>query len=237
MAKLIFDIETVGDDFNSFDETTQDALTHWIEREASGDEKEYARLLENTKNGLGFSPLTGRIVAIGVLDYERNKGAVHFDAPSANIKEFVEGNFTFKSMNEKEMLENFWRGAENYQEFITFNGRGFDVPFMMARSAICGVRPTKDLLSNRYLNLQKFDAKHVDLQDQLSFYGAFQKKGSLHMWSRAFGIKSPKAEGVTGDDVKRLFEEKKFREIAKYNSGDVIATRDLYDKWLEFLRF
>ena len=30
--KLILDIETVGADFNSFDETTQDSLTRWIKK-------------------------------------------------------------------------------------------------------------------------------------------------------------------------------------------------------------
>ncbi len=236
MARLIFDIETVGDDFDSFDETTQEVLTRWIKKE-SKDEKEYQVLLDGLKNELGFSPLTGKVVAIGVMDYEKDKGAVYFDAPGENIKEFSEGKFTYKPMGEKEMLENFWRGAENYDEFVTFSGRSFDVPFLVVRSAIHGVNVLKDLLSNRYLNLQKFGAKHVDLQDQLTFYGALQRKGALHMWARAFGIKSPKADGVSGDDVSRLFKERKFKEIAKYNTGDVIATRDLYDKWNKYMRF
>ena len=33
MSTLIFDIETVGDDFDSFDQTTQDGLTRWVRRE------------------------------------------------------------------------------------------------------------------------------------------------------------------------------------------------------------
>ncbi|MEA2113163.1 MAG: hypothetical protein U9P63_00705 [Patescibacteria group bacterium] len=53
-------------------------------------------------------------------------------------------------------------------------------------------------------------------------------KSSLHLWSRAFGIKSPKAQGVTGDDVGRLFKEKKFLDIVKYNVGDLTATKELY---------
>ena len=236
MARLIFDIETVGDEFDSFDETTQGVLTRWIKKESKNN-GEYKVMLDDLKNELGFSPLTGKVVAIGVLDYEKDKGVVFFDAPGKKAKEFSEGKFTFKPMGEKEMLENFWRGAENYDEFITFSGRNFDVPFLVVRSAIHGVNVSKDLLSNRYLNLQKFGAKHVDLQDQLTFYGALQRKGGLHMWARAFGIKSPKEEGVSGDDVSRLFKEGKFEEIARYNTGDVIATRDLYEKWNKYMRF
>ena len=142
MARLIFDIETVGDDFDSFDETTQEVLTRWIKKE-SKDEKEYQVLLDGLKNELGFSPLTGKVVAIGVMDYEKDKGAVYFDAPGENIKEFSERKFTYKPMGEKEMLENFWRGAENYDEFITFSGRSFDVPFLVVRSAIHGVNVSK----------------------------------------------------------------------------------------------
>ena len=234
--KLIFDIETIGEDFDSLDETTQEVLTRWIKKE-SGNDKEYQVALSELKEDLGFSPLTGEIVAIGVLDYEKDKGTVYFQAPGEKIKNFEEGNITFKQMDEKEMLENFWKGAEQYREFISFNGRAFDAPFMMIRSAIHKVRPTKDLTRARYLYQQNPSAIHIDLFDQLTFYGALRRKGGLHLWSRAFGIKSPKADGVSGDDVARLFKEKKYKEIAKYNVGDLYATKELYDYWQEYIRF
>jgi len=59
----------------------------------------------------------------------------------------------------------------------------------------------------------------------------------LHLWTRAFGIPSPKAGGVTGDDVTPLFKKKKYLEIARYNVGDLIATKALYEKWQTYLQF
>jgi predicted PolB exonuclease-like 3'-5' exonuclease len=193
--------------------------------------------VQNLKDGMGLSPLTAEIVSIAILDLEKNKGAVYYQAPGSEKKEFEENNFVFKPMNEKEILENFWRVAESYDEFITFNGRGFDAPFLAIRSAKQGIKPTRDLLSNRYVNSQKFNAKHVDLLDQLTFYGAVWKnKGSLHMWCRLFGIKSPKADNISGDDVARLFQDGEYDKIAKYNAGDVVATGELYKIWEKFIK-
>jgi len=236
MSKLIFDIETIGENFDELDATTQEVLTKWIKKETES-ESEYQEALKDLKEGLGFSPLTGEIVAIGVLDYEKNKGAVYFQTPGKNMQESEENGIKFKQMTEKEMLENFWNGAKNYQEFISFNGRSFDVPFLMIRSAVHKIRPSKDLMSNRYLSSQKFDSKHIDLLDQLTFYGAVRKKGNLHLWSRVFGIESPKTHGITGNDIGRLFKEKKFLDIAKYNVGDLIATKRLYEYWEKYLKF
>ena len=140
-------------------------------------------------------------------------------------------------MPEREMLENFWKGAGKYDEFITFNGRGFDVPFLMIRSAVHKIRPSKDLMSNRYLSMQRNFSKHIDLQDQITFYGALRRRGGLHIISRAFGIKSPKDSGIKGEDVGRLFQEKKYKDIARYNAGDLYATRDLYTYWKDYLNF
>lgn len=236
MSTLIFDIETVGEDFDALDKTTQDGLTRWIKKEAESAE-DYQAALQDLKDGLGFSPLTGQIVAIGVLDFEKDKAAVYFQAPGQEFGSFEEEGVTFRQMTEKEMLENFWSGAKQYQEFVTFNGRGFDAPFFAIRSAIHSLRPTVDLMSNRYLSRQWHGPRHIDLMDQLSFYGATRRKGSLHLYCRAFGIKSPKSEGVTGDDVGPLFKSGKFKEIAKYNVGDLLATRDLYEYWRKYLNF
>src|SRR3989344_2376646 len=228
MAALVFDIETVSEDFNALDETTKEVLTKWIKRESSS-EAEYEKLLEDLKNGLGFSPLTGEVVVVGMMNPETEKGEVYFQAPGETINEFEESGFAFKQMGEKEILQSFWEVAKSYDEFITFNCRSFDAPFLMVRSAIHRIKSTKDLMSNRYLNSQWSGARHIDLQDQLTFYGAVRRKGSLHLWSRAFGIQSPKAQGISGEDVGRLFREKKFLDIARYNVDDLKATKGLYD--------
>jgi len=232
--KLIFDIETIGADFDSFDKTTQEALTSWIKKESESEE-EYQESLKELKRGLGFSPLTGEIIVIGTLDCEKNQGGIYFQAPGENIGDFEEEGIKFKQMTEKEMLEYFWKQiAPQYNEFISFNGRCFDGPFMMIRSAYHELRPTKNLSESRYFYQQK-SCVHIDLVDQLTFQGNLRKKGGLHLWSRLFGIKSPKADGVSGNDVAELFKNKKYLELARYNAGDLRATRELYEKWNKYL--
>ncbi len=232
MSQLIFDIETIGEDFDALDQTTQENLSHWIDDQIF-DEDQKARELKLLKSGMGFSPLTGEIITIGMLDYEKGKGVVYFQAPSENIADFEEDGFIFRAMSEAEMLAKFWDGAKKYSRFVSFNGRAFDAPFLLVRSAIHKIKPTVNLMPNRYLQ----NSSHIDLFDQLTFYGAVRKKGSLHLWSRAFGIQSPKAGGVTGDAVASLFKAGKFVDIARYNIGDVRATRDLYEYWKEYINF
>jgi len=234
--KLVIDIETVGENFEGLDEATQENLTHWIRKEAANDQ-EYKGALEEMKNRLGFSPLTAEIVVIGVLDYYKNEGVVYYQAPEEKHEEFTENGITFKQLSEKDMLNRFWEGARKYGTFITFNGRSFDIPFLMVRSAVHGIRPTKDLMRGRYLYQHDPQAVHIDLYEQLSFYGAVRRKGSLHLWSRAFGIESPKGSGITGDDVGMLYKEKRYLDIARYNVGDLQATKALYEKWDTYLRF
>ncbi|MDD5291173.1 MAG: ribonuclease H-like domain-containing protein [Patescibacteria group bacterium] len=232
---LIFDIETIGEDWGNIDKATQDSLTRWIKREAGEEEEKYNVMLADLKEGLGFSPLTGEIAAIGIYDEEKDKGAVYFQSPEEENQEYVKENFTFKPKSEKEMLLDFWAGAKNYSEFVSFNGRSFDVPFLLVRSAVHKIKPTINLMSNRYLNSQ-YGARHIDLLDQLSFYGAVRRKGNLHLYCRALGLKSPKGSGITGDDVGRLFKDKEYKKIAEYNSWDLTATAELYKIWKEYIQ-
>ena len=233
--ELVLDIETIGESFDDMDPITQDAVTHWIERETD-DAKERASLLRYVKDGMGLSPLTGEVAAIGILDVAKDKSVVYFQAPGENLGEFEEDGVMYKQMNEAEMLLSFWSGAKNYSTLVTYNGRAFDVPFLMARAAAHKIRPSKNFLSNRYLGSQKYDAKHVDLQEELTYYGAMRRRGSLHLWCRAFGIESPKTGGVSGDDVAKLFAEKRYKDIARYNVRDIVATRDLYLHWKQYLQ-
>ncbi len=125
----------------------------------------------------------------------------------------------------------FWEAVRHYDQIITFNGRGFDAPFLIIRSSIHKIQPTKELMPNRY------NLAHVDLLDLLTFYGAVRRKFSLHMWCKAFGIKSPKEEGVTGYEVSDLFKQQQYLTIAKYCVGDLFATKELYKYWDKYVRF
>src|SRR3989339_1840476 len=104
MPTLIIDIETIGEDFDALDRATQDSLSWWIKKEA-GSEAEYQADLSTLKDGLGFSPLTGEIVVIGVLDVAQNQGAVYFAAPGQDLAPFAEGNFKSEALDEKAMLQ------------------------------------------------------------------------------------------------------------------------------------
>jgi DNA polymerase elongation subunit (family B) len=230
MATLIFDIETLGESWDSFGEATKQALTKWISQSTTN-KAEYERELGKVKSQLGFSPLTGSIVALGMYDLERQLGAVYFVGDGSG-ESFMEGEFTYKERTEKELLEDFWEGARSYDIFVTFNGRTFDIPFLLHRSVVHGVQPTVDVLSSRYLSRQVLPYQ-VDLLDELTFYGAMRRQ-PLHMYCRAYGIESPKGE-EGGEAVAELVRQKKFRDLATYSAGDVTATVELYEKWKHYL--
>ena len=223
MPKIIFDIETVGQDFELLDETSKEYFLKFAETEEN---------IKEAKESLSFYPLTAQIVAIGMLEAETNKGFVYYQNGNGKPEKFTEGEIVFLSGSEKDILNNFWSQLKNYSQFVTFNGRTFDCPFVMVRSAINGIRATKNLMPYRYAH-----AEHVDLSDQLTFYDAVRRKFSLHMWCRAFGIKSPKEGGMTGLQVKDFYKEGRYLEIAKYCFGDIRATKELFKHWEKYLKF
>jgi 3'-5' exonuclease len=232
MSTLIIDIETVGERWDELDSVTQEVLSRWL-RQSASDTTEYDVKLAELKAGLGFSPLTGYIAALGVYDLERKQGTVYYQTDTSQEDERV-GAFTYRPRNEAAMLAEFWDGVQQYEIVVTFNGRMFDVPFLLHRSIANSVVPTVDLMRYRYLT-QQVVPYHIDLADQLTFYGAMSKRPSLHLFCRTYGIESPKSHGVAGDDVATLYAAKRFRDIAVYNSHDLLATALLYDKWRTYL--
>ena len=130
------------------------------------------------------------------------------------------------------MLAAFWEVAPHYERTVTFNGRGFDVPFLYLRSAILGVPISrKDWLGYRFAT-----EPHCDLAEQFTFYGVSGRDGAarrfnLDFYCKVFGIVSPKSQGVTGRDVGNLLAAGENRAIAEYCLRDVQATVALYRLW------
>lgn len=229
MPRLIFDIETVGNDFDKLDEKSKEFVTKFAE---TPEEEQEA------KDGLSFSPLTGEVVAIGILNPDTDKGAVYFHDLSGKLEKESKNNIQYTPLgSETEVLKEFWETAQLYDQFVTFNGRGFDCPFLIVRSAVHKIRPTKNLMPNRYETSDYGKIiTHVDLLDRLTFFGSVRRKGNLHMWCQAFDIESPKTKGITGDDVGRLFKEKKYLDIARYCADDLWATKELFTYWDKYIK-
>lgn len=222
MNTIIFDIETIAQDFEKLDQASQKYLLKGAE---TVEEEEKA--IEQ----MSLWAPTNRIIAIGMLSVESEKGGVYFQSLDKKIDDWEEGGIKYSAGTEKEILEKFWKAISHADKFVTFNGRGFDCPILMLCSAFLGVKPSKNLMPYRYSAEQ-----HIDLLEQLTFYNA-TRKFNLDMFCKAFGIESPKSHGITGLDIKPLFEAGEYEKIARYCAGDLRATRDLYLRWVEYMKF
>ena len=234
MPRLVFDIETSALPLEHFDEAQQEYLLRDALRLPEGPERE-ARRAEILPQ-LSLWPLTAQVVCIAMLNAESLRGKVlftaedHEDEAQAGPVEFV------PCVDEGELLTTFWDLARHYDGVVTFNGRGFDVPFLYLRSAALNIPISRrDWLGYRYAT-----EPHCDLADQLTFYGVSGRDGAarkfnLDFYCKAFGIESPKGQGVTGMDIGRLLAEGRNRDIAEYCLRDVRATVELYRIWRERL--
>lgn len=235
MAKLVFDIETTALPLANFDEVQQEYLLREVEK--IPEEAARATKREEVLRQFSLWPFTAQVVCIAMVNADSQRGQVLFIADDFE-EEAVEGGPVefMPCADELELLTAFWDVAKHYDEIVTFNGRGFDVPFLYLRSAVLNVPISK----KNWLGYRFATEPHCDLAEQLTFYGVSGRDGAarrfnLDFYCKAFGIDSPKAHGVTGMDVGKLMAEGKFRAIAEYCLRDVRATVELYRIWRERL--
>jgi 3'-5' exonuclease len=235
MATLVFDIETSALPMETFDE----AQIEYLFRDAQKIPEEAARSVRQAEiqQQLNLYPFTAQVVCIAMLNADSARGQVLFTAQDYEIDAGEAGPVEFvPCVDENELLTAFWDVARHYESIVTFNGRGFDVPFIYLRSALLNVPISrKDWLGYRYQT-----DPHCDLAEQFTFYGVSGRDGAarrfnLDFYCKAFGIESPKSHGVSGLDVNALLAAGCFREIAEYCLRDVKATVLLYQMWKERL--
>lgn len=240
--KIVFDLETVAIPFAEFDTSQQEYLL----RGATTEEEE-----QKKKNEMALSPLTSRIVCIGLKFMRTTDSAEQWETvkeiayvqsvmPEQTEHEtLLSSGAVVRYMDEAMMLTKFWEILDKSRdaELVSFNGRGFDAPFLMLRSALHRIRPSRNLMEGTKFNYPK----HTDLIDELTFYmpsnSGATKRYNFDFYTRAFGIPSPKSEGVHGGMVGELFAEGKTDVIAEYCLRDVRATWELYRVWREYLSF
>jgi DNA polymerase elongation subunit (family B) len=221
---IAFDMETVGADWDQLDAPTRKYLVTRASRKSAREGLPEEGVDELAANTLSLSPGTGRIVALALYNIDSSQGALLFEGDTGWVDTAPGATRIFRG-DERAMLKEFWILLERYGRVVTYNGRAFDLPFAYIRSALYGLRPSRNLLGNRYSI-----AEHCDLSEVLTFFGAAQERFSLDYWCRRFGLHSPKDDGIDGSQVGEAYRQGRINEIAQYCLRDAEATGEMYRK-------
>jgi len=122
----------------------------------------------------------------------------------------------------------FWQGWEHYRRptFVTFNGRGYDLPLMELAAYRYGYSipnwfnvDEKSFAQSR--NRYNTDA-HLDLMDLITNFGASRTVGGLNLLANLIG--KPGKTGIDGSKVQDMYQAGAVQEINDYCRCDVLDT-------------
>lgn len=133
--------------------------------------------------------------------------------------QFGIGTLSRATMSEGAIIADLERYLENAREVVTFNGRSFDVPVLMARAAVA--RQACPNIAHLMAQPRRVAAKHVDVLEEITGHGAASRV-KLAEFCAAFAI--PAKVDTHGSDVSSLVAENRWDEVTRYCETDVTAT-------------
>lgn len=217
MNKLYFDIETLPAEEKAHGILNILYLKRESKKKETAEKTEFVQFVNDTS----FDGAFGRVLCIS---YALN------DAPPQSI---------CNPDDEAKTLKKFWDVAAEADLFIGHNVRDFDLPFIIQRSRILGVRPSWNLLEepgkkpweiNKFLSFARY--KNYPIFDTMHEWNHWREgrlnKGLEHL-AMAMNIPTPK-EGIDGGQVSAFFKAGKIKEICDYCIRDVETVRAVYKR-------
>jgi predicted PolB exonuclease-like 3'-5' exonuclease len=215
MAYLILDIETVPRP--PIDDTVEEVISQKTQAriERTGDDPQNAESLIRST-----SPFFGQVLCIGMRWLQDDSSSK--DKVICEENEEATLNAFFKIINHPSS-----RGVR----FVHYNGMGFDIPFLLVRSAHYGI----EINNYNFKDLRRFSYKsHIDVMMYLCNWNSYNSI-SMDIACRSFGIQSPKEGEVKGDTVAKAFEEGNIEAVNEYVMRDVEATHQLFNKLKQYI--
>jgi predicted PolB exonuclease-like 3'-5' exonuclease len=210
---LVFDIETVpGVERRELSSTVAEALGKWAEKKDM-----------EPASAMGLSPWFGKVVSLAFAEGEtpcRTEDVTVLFVPK-HESELRDCPPWMRPMSEARLLRTFWALASRANTVVSFNGKSFDIPFIVMRSLIHGI-PARIELTKSYV-LQP----HLDLYELLGKHSGGPSKLDVVCW--ALGVESPKGV-MDGSMVAPAYDRGEYERIAEYNAHDVRATGEVYRK-------
>lgn len=214
-STIVFDIETVpATDLRRAPPLIAQAVTKYADRQEWDESKV-----------MSLSPWFGQVVSLAVGDGdaegdEQRVTVFVVPPPGVDIGDLPPH---VRAVSEADLLRAFWALAGQARCVVSYNGRGFDVPFLVGRSLIHGVPVKVDLQGSPYAV-----RPHLDLFQALGGRGG-RGPSSLDVVCWALGLASPK-EDMDGSMVATFYAKGDVARIAQYNAGDVRATTAVYQR-------
>jgi predicted PolB exonuclease-like 3'-5' exonuclease len=200
--RVVLDLETVAIDGAADLAEPVKAPSNYKDAKVIADFIEKAQREQTEKAAL--YPWTARIVALGTW-------------PDGTQEPRV--TVCLNEADEAQTLRAFWQ-RHWHATFVTFNGLGFDLPVLMARSRLLGV-------DHPMLNIDRYRSPHTDLMQLLTFRGQLQAR-SLTWFARRFGL--PVHDDIGGKDVAAMAAAGDYAAIERHCLSDVTLTRALAER-------
>ncbi|NND99677.1 MAG: 3'-5' exonuclease [Pirellulaceae bacterium] len=211
-----------------------DKVTHLIfDAESIADGELIAKV---RYSGEGLSP--EQAIAKYQAELMEQKGTTFiphtFQVPIAVVIAKVKEDFSLLdivSLDEPEfrshvITAHFWKGWEVYRrpQWVTFNGRSFDIPLMELAAYRYGISLPKWFTGEGYKSPRnRFNINsHLDLQELLTNFGAARFNGGLNLATQLLG--KPGKMNLCGDQVQQQYDDGDLQSISDYCRCDVLDT-------------
>lgn len=160
--------------------------------------------------GFSLNPRLGRVVAIGYAD----------EAGSTSQVASTE-------RDEARLLEDFWYRVDNTRRLVTWNGLGFDFPYILVRSMLLGLAPRTGTSAylKRYVAQPHYDVKAVLYQ--WDAYRMKERGNGLGEWAESLGLTGKVSHGSM---VYQMYTEGRFADIGAYAADDAAKTFAVYQR-------
>lgn len=202
MAFAVFDIETRVD---------KSLLNRaFYAGDGIDDQEAYRRFLEGSRSD--FAPVSLHVpisIAVGDVD-------------ESYLLRSVE-SLALVDYSEEKLVREFWSRVERFKGcLVTFNGRHFDLPVLELAALRYGVAVPNYFAEPNSPRYRYAEARHLDLYELLTNYGAVRLRGGLDLLLKMIGM--PGKGAIDGARVQELYEAGRMDEIHRYCRSDVIQT-------------
>lgn len=142
--------------------------------------------------------------------------------------EFGIATFSRSTLSERAIVAEVERRVEQTRTLLTYNGRGFDIPVLLARAAVTGEAVPGLIRAGSRASC----GFHTDLMDEVTANGAAVRPKLLELCA---GFCIPAKLDIAGSSVAALAAAGEYARIERYCETDVVATWLAAQMWWSML--